>query len=389
MKLLLVVPWDQEFGGLAYVVGNLAKYLKDHGHTVFFLHPGGSSTPRRRTSTWGFPGYEMDLRGPFVKERPIRSVIAFVVMLVPTLWRLRSLIKTHGIEIVNVHYPLERFLYFGVLRWLAPIRVVVSVHGADLFPAGKGLVRYPWSLSFLMRTADAVVAPSRAFLKDVLSVFPSIRNRAVAIHNGVDIDELLRTDEKATVEQVRPYLLTIASHNEKKALDVLLRAFVRISKRHTNLRLLLVGDGPLRHQNEALAHALSIANSVEFLGWRSRAEVGRLLRNCLVFVLPSRSEPFGIVVVEALACRRPVVASSVGGIQEIIDNERSGIIVEPDRPEQLAEAVLRVLEDATLRERIANAGLRRVEEHFSCERTGSRYEGLYSTLLPSSVFVSG
>jgi glycosyltransferase involved in cell wall biosynthesis len=106
-------------------------------------------------------------------------------------------------------------------------------------------------------------------------------------------------------------------------------------------------------------------------------------------VLPSRSEPFGIVVVEALACRRPVVASSVGGIQEIIDNERSGIIVEPDRPEQLAEAVLRVLEDATLRERIANAGLRRVEEHFSCERTGSRYEGLYSTLLPGSVFVSG
>jgi glycosyltransferase involved in cell wall biosynthesis len=236
--------------------------------------------------------------------------------------------------------------------------------------------------------ADAVVAPSRAFLADVLSVFPLTRDRAVAIHNGVDIDELNRIDENASVEQVRPYLLTIASHNEKKALDVLLRAFSKISKRHTDLRLLLVGDGPLRSQNEALAHALSVANSVDFLGSRSRAEVGRLLRNCLLFVLPSRSEPFGIAVAEALACGRPVVASSVGGIQEIIENERSGILVEPDRPEQLADAVLRVLEDVVLRERIANAGLRRVKDDFSSHRTGSRYEGLYSTLLAGSAPIS-
>jgi glycosyltransferase involved in cell wall biosynthesis len=160
-----------------------------------------------------------------------------------------------------------------------------------------------------------------------------------------------------------------------------LRAFVWISKRHPELRLLLVGDGPLRAQNEALARALSVDDSVEFLGWRGRAEVRRLLRNCHVFVLPSRSEPFGIVVAEALACRRPVVASAVGGIQEIIENGRCGVLVEPDDPERLAKAILRVLEDDVLRERIAEAGLERAVDQFSCKRTGGRYERLYSTLL--------
>jgi glycosyltransferase involved in cell wall biosynthesis len=380
VNVLLVVPWDQETGGVASVVGNLARELQRRGHGVVFLHPGDAERPTPRTTKWGFAGYELNLRTPFIAEHPLRSVVAFLATLVPTLWRLSALLRRERIEIVNIHYPLEAFAYFGVLRWLLPMRLVVSVHGADLFPGGERQAAYPASLRFLVRSADAIVAPSRAFLADCLSVFPSASRRALAIHNGIDLEELTRSDGDAGAGASGPYLLCIAAHNEKKALDVLLRAFARIAPAHPELRLLLVGDGPLRGQLEALARALALGERVEFLGPRGRKEVARLLRGCLVFVLPSRSEPFGMVVAEALACGRPVVASAVGGIPEIVEDGRSGVLVAPDDPEALARAVSRLLDDAALREALAAAGRTRARLGFGCEQMGAAYESLFAAL---------
>ena len=165
---------------------------------------------------------------------------------------------------------------------------------------------------------------------------------------------------------------------------MLLRAFARISETHRVVRLLLVGDGPLRRQHEELARSLSLQDRVEFLGWRSRAEVSRLLRDCEIFVLPSRSEPFGVVVAEALACQKAVVASAVGGIPEIIENGRTGVLVEPDHPAALARELLALLEDGSLRKSLGHAGYQRVVECFSRETMSARYESLYSALVSGS-----
>src|SRR5262249_14700910 len=102
------------------------------------------------------------------------------------------------------------------------------------------------------------------------------------------------------------------------------------------------------------------------------------------FVLPSRSEPFGVVVAEALACRKAVVASAVGGIPEIIENGRSGVLVEPDHPAALVRELLVLLEDDSLRRSLGLAGYQRVCERFSCETMGRRYENLYSVLVRGS-----
>jgi hypothetical protein len=137
MNVLMVMPWDQPFGGVAYVVGNLARSLEQAGHNVTFFHLGESEYCRRRTTTWGFTGYERNLRSPFIEKKPIRSLLAFLVYLVPTLLQLATLIRRHRIQVVNIHYPVEPFVYFALLRWLLPIRLAVSVHGADLFRDGR------------------------------------------------------------------------------------------------------------------------------------------------------------------------------------------------------------------------------------------------------------
>lgn len=380
MNVLMVVPWDQPFGGVASVVGNLARSLEQAGHQVVFFHPGEPEYCRRRTTAWGFTGYERNLRSPFIEGKPIRSLLAFLVYLVPTLLQLAAVLRRHRIQVINVHYPVEPFVYFGILRWLLPIRLAVSVHGADLFRDGRRSKRYPWSLRLLVAGADALVAPSQAFLQECLAVFPRAARRGAAVHNGIDMDELGRPDPGPGLP-AQPYVLCIAAHNEKKALDVLLAAFAEIGDAHRGLRLVLVGDGPLRPQHEAQARSLALGGRVEFLGERGRAEVARLLHGCSIFVLPSRSEPFGLVVAEALACRKAVVASAVGGIPEIIEDGHTGVLVEPDNPPALARALARMLGDQGLRERVANAGYARVHEYFGSERMGAEYQRLFSALL--------
>jgi glycosyltransferase involved in cell wall biosynthesis len=378
---MLVVPWDQEFGGVASVVGNLATRLERAGHRVIFVHPGEPKRRGRRTTRWGFTGYEINLRAPFVRHLPFRSIVAFALFFPVTMYQLTSMVLAHRIQVINVHYPVESFVYFGVLRWLLPIRLVVSVHGADLFPDGRPHPRAPRSLRFLVAAADAVVAPSQAFLSDCLSILPDAATKGVVVHNGIDFEELGRVDDAMATAQWTPYVLCIAAHNEKKALDVLLKAFAQITVTHRDLKLLLVGDGPLRRQHEDLARSLSLEHRVEFLGWRGRPEIARLFRDCTLFVLPSRSEPFGLVVAEALAFRKAVVASGVGGISEIIENGRSGLLVEPNNPGALARAVVTMLEDDSLRESMAAAGYGRVKERFDCEEMSARYCRVYAAVL--------
>lgn len=376
----MVVPWDQHVGGVASVVGNLARCLERTGHQVVFFHPGEPEFCRPRTTAWGFTGYERNLRSPFIPGRPVRSALAFVAVLALTLYQLAAVIRRHRIDVVNIHYPLEAFLYFALLRRLMPFRLVVSVHGADLFRDGRPAQRYPRSLLMLLARADAVVAPSKAFLGDCVAAVPSLASKGVVVHNGVDLVELASADsgDGAAAE---PYVLCIAAHNEKKALDVLLTAFARVGQTHPGLRLVLVGDGPLRRQHEVQARALALEGRVEFLGERGRGEVARLLHGCALFVLPSRSEPFGMVLTEALACRKPVVASAVGGIPEIIEHERTGVLVEPDNAGALAGALARMLDDHALRERMAAAGYERVRDRFGCDRMGREYEQLFTSLL--------
>jgi glycosyltransferase involved in cell wall biosynthesis len=379
MNVLLVVPWDQASGGVASVVQNLARRLQARGDTIVFLHPGPPDRPRERVSASGFPGFEANLRAPFVLAHPAKSGAAFIGHLLPTLLRLASLIGAHRIDVINIHYPTEAFVYFGILRWLLRIRLVVSVHGADLFPGGRKWERYPMWLRFIVRCADAVVAPSSAFLREACAALPPAARKAHAIHNGVDVDAFIAP--AGATAPTRPYILCIAAHNEKKALDVLLEAFAIVAASHRDVGLRLVGDGPLRREHEARAQVLGLAGEVEFLGEKGRADVVRLLQGCEFFVLPSRAEPFGMVLTEAMASRKAVVAARVGGIPEIVEDGTTGLLVEPDNAAALARAMARLLDDGALRKSMEDAGFKRVREAFGFERMGDRYVELFLSLL--------
>ncbi len=270
VNVLLVVPWDQASGGVASVVGNLAQHLTRSGHQVCFLHPGPSDRLRERLTARGFRGYELNLRDPMIAEKPIKSLVGFVVFLAHTLYQLARIVRSEKIDVVNVHYPVETFALLGVLRLLLPIRLVVSIHGADLAPEGVQRSPQKRSIRFLLWAADAIVAPSRSFLNDCEPSLLASTSKAGWIHNGVNLEELTQAGS-GPPEDARggAYLLCIAASNHKKALDVLLRAFARIGSREPALTLLVVGDGPLRGRAR-------VPSSLPWLG-RARA-LSRLAR---------------------------------------------------------------------------------------------------------------
>lgn len=378
MNVLLMVPWDQQRGGVATVVNKLASHLTENGHTVYFLFPGEAGRPVARSSEAGFPAFELNLRVPFISAHPLRSIGAFWFFLPLTLCRLLRLLHSYDIDIVNIHYPTPASVYFVLCRAVRRIRVVVSVHGADMVPIGRTEVRKRWSLRWLLRSCDHVTAPSRSYLEHISAYCPYIRVKATHIHNGIEVAEFQEhTVEGATDGRL---LLCIAAHNLKKGIDVLLRALALVKSRGLDLELVLLGDGPLRHQLEELARQLGIDGAVQFAGFQGLAVVKQYLQRCSLFVLPSRVEPFGIAILEAMVFAKPVLATTVGGIPEIITHLENGYLVPPDDPHALADAIATLSSDAGLRQHLGAAGYSTVATRFTHHHTGSTFEKLFNRL---------
>jgi L-malate glycosyltransferase len=380
MNILLVVPWDQTHGGVAAVVNNLGKQLRENGHHVTFFHPHGRAVLLRAGETKiGFLGYKLRLGVPVVGRYPLLSTLAAFALFPTTILQLLWVIRNRRIDVINVHYPGPAFGYFALCRLMARIRLVTSVHGADIFPRGRVRPRYAAPLRFLFQRSDAIVANSSAFQEDFLRLFPRLREKTTFIHNGVDLAEL-ETEAGESIRSIGRYILCVAAHNEKKALDVLLRAFALLDHSPEPLKLVLVGDGPLRGGLEALAAALQLEGQVIFAGEKTRGEVAALLQGCEFFVLPSRSEPFGIAIVEAMAVGKAVVATRTGGIPELIEDGKEGLLVEPDNHTALAQALRHLLDNAELRVQMGARGKVTVLDRFRWRNTGSAYIHLFEAV---------
>jgi glycosyltransferase involved in cell wall biosynthesis len=380
MKVLLVVPWDGRRGGVQSVVENLARYLQGLTHTVLFFHPGPAVVLKIRTTELGFWGIQLRLCFPLKKPRPLVSTVAFPflfpVVLVQLIWFLRR----HRIQIMNVHYPTDNFFYFAICKRLLKIRLVTSVHGGDAFVNGRPKAKYSKAFKFLLDSSDLIILPSDTYRKSLVQVLPKIREKTIFIHNGINPDQFRLPQTGENIGK-RRYILCIGALVHYKGIDVLLKASKTLLMSDESLDLVFVGDGPQRPEFERLASVLGIDKQTQFLGSREAAKVAMLLRGCEVMVLPSREESFGIVILEAFAARKPVVAAAVGGIPEIIEHEQNGILVEPDNPAALSEGLRRVLTNSELRKNLGENGYSRLMECFCFDRTGAAYERAFASLL--------
>ncbi len=166
---------------------------------------------------------------------------------------------------------------------------------------------------------------------------------------------------------------------EQKGISYLIQALARTAPDQPRLRLLILGDGPLRQSLQKLAEDLTIQDRVLFTGFRT--DIGELLQIMDIYALPSLWEGHPLVLLEAMAAGKPVVATDIPGSREVVAPEQTGLLVPPRDPHQLAQALLLLASDSSLRQRMGDAGRRLLLERFTIDRMTREYEALYETTL--------
>ncbi len=208
------------------------------------------------------------------------------------------------------------------------------------------------------------VPVSRAAQADLRTGFGIPADRCRVLYNPLH-DPLAQAEDAPPLAQ---QVLCVGRFDPVKGQDVLLRAWASVHAEFPELRLVLAGDGALREPYQALAQTLGIADAVVFHGNAAHDEVLRLLQASVLSVVPSRNDNCPLTVIESLACGTPVVASRVGGIPELFDDNTEGFLVPPDDPVTLADRIGRILRDAALRQRLSVNARQRFLARYEMQR---------------------
>jgi N-acetyl-alpha-D-glucosaminyl L-malate synthase BshA len=320
-------------GGSAVVASELAGALHRSGETVFVYAP---ARPFRLPEG---PTY----RPLFIPDHPVFPAPSLGLAVAE---QLAAAVEGDGLEVLHVHYavPLaaSAVLAAELLGPRAAPAVVVTVHGSDVTGSpGRDFAR---TTAWALTRATRVTAPSRALavavpVDGVVQVIPNFVPPPVGPPAPLDEPRLVH------VSNLRPV---------KRPLD-LVGVLALLTRSDACLRV--VGDGPERAALERAAAEAGLADRVELVGFRR--EVGPLLHDGSVFLLPSASESFGLAAVEAMAAGLPVIATRTGGLPDVLEDGAEGFLHEVGDLEGMAESAERLLADAALRRRMGAAARRR------------------------------
>jgi glycosyltransferase involved in cell wall biosynthesis len=321
MRILVVsASYFPVLGGLQTAARALARRLAEEGQQIVVVTnryprslPESEVVDGISVQRWLFlrPDMESVLRG-----RP--DLLAASLYFYPaTLDRLRRLLQEFKPDVLNVHFPDGQISHVLWARQQFKFRLVVSLHGNEVerwslveTHRGRGSAR----LQAILREADAVTACSRYLMSQAMHLESSIGHKAHVIPNGIDHERFL---DQSYYGHPRPYILAYGRLVYKKGFDLLLRAFAQIADRHPEFDLIIAGEGEDGKQLQSLSAQYRIAHRVYFYGCASQPEIICLLNGCRLMAVPSRHEPFGIAALEAIAARRPVLATCVGGLPEV------------------------------------------------------------------------
>lgn len=370
---------------ISFLIGNLNK---EHGGAQQLLYDLCTHLPNDKFET---TVYYMFGEGTF--QPTFEAAGADVVALQASsnydpgaFVRLVSALNRNRPDLLQTNSPVSG-AWGRVAAQLVGVPKVVSVeHNVhNAYPYKHRIVN-----GVTLPLADAIVGVSTAVVDSIDGIestwleatsHPDRRS----IPNGVDIETIDAAqqgtnDVLAEYEDIEPsdaIVGTMGSHTPQKGFENFIYAMTDLQQRYPDLKTVVLGDGPLRTSLEQIADDEGVADAVTFTGYVE--DVYPFLSHFDIGVFPSRWEGFGLVVAEAMAAGVPVVASNIPAFREVVDE--TGVLVQPDNPSALANAVGDLLDNRTRRKYFASAGRKRAVQQFSIEKAASEYAELYRTLL--------
>ncbi len=363
MRVLL---WSELFwpyvGGAEVLAAGLMPALRDRGHEFLVVTSHDCLDLPDDASFEGIPVRRLPFRAA-TAERDVARLRALGA-------EVLALKRAFAPDLVHVNGMGPSLLLHLLTHAAHPSPWVLTLQ-TEVLPDQTG--RTDTLLHRALSSASWVVACAEAVLGQARAVAPEITPRASVIRNAVDVPAVA----PGPLPLEPPRLLCLGRLVPAKGHDVALTAFATLSRRFPALRLIVAGDGAARPALERQARALGIADAVDFLGWVAPAEVPALLNAATVVVLPSRREGLPLAAVQAALMARPLVATRVGGLPEVVIDGETGLLVAPDDAPGLAAAVARLLERPADAERLGWAARARARDVLGWKRCVDAYEAVY------------
>lgn len=365
------------FGGSGVVATELGKALAAHGHEVHFI-------TYNQPARLDFFSANLFYHEVSISKYPLFDFPPYELALSS---KLVDVVRFENLDLLHVHYAIPHasaaFMAKQILKTYGiNIPVITTLHGTDITLVGKDPSYNP-VVTFSINQSDGVTAVSENLKKDTLAHF-NISKEIKVIPNFIDLSRFSlkpRDHFKRAIapEEERIIIHTSNFRKVKRTADVI-RIFKKINEKIPS-KLLMVGDGPERANNERICRELEICHDVRFLGKQDAIE--EILSVSDLFLMPSESESFGLAALEAMACKVPVVATNVGGLPELVTQGESGFMSNLGDIDDMAKNAMYILEDCTRLEEFKERALQRAKE-FELSLILPIYENYYEEVVEST-----
>jgi glycosyltransferase involved in cell wall biosynthesis len=290
------------------------------------------------------------------------------------VWRLHRLIRRLRPDLVHFHSPLPAALGRPILV-ATGVPIVYTEH--NIWPNYSWATRWANVATYGMNDASLAVSAGVRSSQARTRVGRVARGTRI-VRNGIDV-EAVRGGAEPPADLPHPVFGVVGHLRRLKGVDVFLQAARLVVAEMPEAMGIIVGSGEDEADLRILSTRLGVDASVDFLGYRSDAR--RLMRALDVFVVPSRHEGLPVALLEAMTLGRPVVATAVGGVPEVVRDGVNGLLVPPEDPAALAEGIVRLLRDHELASRLAARAVETVEESFTAARAGEQILAVYEQVL--------
>lgn len=369
MKLKIGITCYPTVGGSGIVATELGKILAEKGHQVHFISSG---LPFRLNKVYSNIYYhEVEVSNYSVFQYPPYDL--------SLANKMAEVARREKLDILHVHYAIPHAICAFLAREMVGgnLKVVTTLHGTDITVLGDDL-----SLSEIIRLgiekSDAVTAVSDDLIKQTEQLL-QINKKISTVYNFIDERVYFRKDcdylrQEYKISEDEKVIIHVSNFRPvKRVLDVI-HSFAKIVQQ-VDAKLLLLGDGPDYSKVCRLVKELGLQEKVLLLG--NQRHVADFLSISDLMLLLSEKESFGLVVLEAMACKVPAIGTNTGGIPEVIIDGETGFICEIGDTETISAKAIQILSDEKLHKKMGEASLHRARKYFSQETIVAKYEDIY------------
>lgn len=311
-------------------------------------------------------------------HRPRILVLRAIALFMTAAWVARTIEQTGGCRQVHAHFALAQTEVAMAVAGLLEVPFSFTAHARDIYAT-------PSALEEKMRAARVVVTCTGYNVSHLRGLCPELpAGHIQLVHHGVDVEAASRVAARRSAPAAAPPVILAAGRLiDKKGFDTLIDACAALRARGRSYHCRIFGTGPLLAELRRRGDAAGLSSTLDLPGWAPAGHLLDAMGGAAVFAMPSRvaagGDRDGIpnVVLEAMAAGLPVVATRVSGIPEAVSHETTGLLVEPDNVTALADALERILTDATLSARFGAAAQARIAEEFTLEVASSRLLSLF------------